>query len=409
MNHRLLLEITITFLRARLKQSVVAAAGVTFGIGSFIALTSFMTGLNELLDDLIINRTPHIRLYNEIRPTDKQPVNISSEFKQHQNFIRSIKPKDVGKEIDDSRQIIRLIRSDPRVIDVAPKITVPVFFNTGTIRISGTVNGTDILVEEKLFSLSDYVIEGNITDLNNSSSSIFLGKGIADKMMVELGETIQVTSSMGEISTLKVAGILQFGMAEIDDTQSYTSLQTAQKLEGKTESYITDLQIKLKDINMAPAMAREYANLFDVDATDIQSANLQFETGSNIRSIISYAVGITLLVVAGFGIYNILNMLIYEKMDSIAILKATGFSSKDVKLIFLFLSLMIGITGGSFGLLLGYLLSIIINHIPFETQALPALKLFLLTSVSSIISSAFPLQCSLPILQGFSPLVKQLK
>jgi lipoprotein-releasing system permease protein len=35
-------------------------------------------------------------------------------------------------------------------------------------------------------------------------------------------------------------------------------------------------------------------------------------------------VGIVLLVVAGFGIYNILNM-IYEKMDSIAILKATGF------------------------------------------------------------------------------------
>jgi lipoprotein-releasing system permease protein len=36
-------------------------------------------------------------------------------------------------------------------------------------------------------------------------------------------------------------------------------------------------------------------------------------------------VSVFLLVVAGFGIYNILNMMIYEKMDSIAILKATGF------------------------------------------------------------------------------------
>ena len=34
--------------------------------------------------------------------------------------------------------------------------------------------------------------------------------------------------------------------------------------------------------------------------------------------------GVVLLIVAGFGIYNILNMMIYEKLDAIAILKATG-------------------------------------------------------------------------------------
>ena len=70
--------------------------------------------------------------------------------------------------------------------------------------------------------------------------------------------------------------------------------------------------------------------------------------------------GITLLIVAGFGIYNILNMMIYEKMDSIAILKATGFSGRDVKLIFLVIALSIGFFGGLFGLLFGYILSAII-------------------------------------------------
>ena len=81
-------------------------------------------------------------------------------------------------------------------------------------------------------------------------------------------------------------------------------------------------------------MAKEYARLFETDAEDIQTANAQFETGTSIRLTISYAVGVTLLIVAGFGIYNILNMMIYEKMDSIAILKATGFSGADVKRIF---------------------------------------------------------------------------
>jgi lipoprotein-releasing system permease protein len=86
-------------------------------------------------------------------------------------------------------------------------------------------------------------------------------------------------------------------------------------------------------------VATEYRELFGTKAEDIQTANAEFETGTNIRTLISYVVGITLLIVAGFGIYNILNMMIYEKMDSIAILKATGFAGKDVKRIFLMIAL----------------------------------------------------------------------
>ena len=129
-------------------------------------------------------------------------------------------------------------------------------------------------------------------------------------------------------------------------------------------------------MNQAPAVAKEYARLYSTDAQDIQTANAQFETGSRVRSIISYSVGITLLIVAGFGIYNILNMMIYEKMDSIAILKATGFSGSDVRKIFLIMSLGIGSFGGLLGLLFGYLLSKGINQIPFNTSALPTVKTY---------------------------------
>jgi len=108
----------------------------------------------------------------------------------------------------------------------------------------------------------------------------------------------------------------------------------------------------------------------------VQTANAQFETGTTVRNTIAYSVSITLLIVAGFGIYNILNMLIYEKMDAIAILKATGFSGKDVKGIFIRLSMVLGVVGGIIGMLLGYCLSLIISHIPFETSALPTIKTY---------------------------------
>ena len=123
-------------------------------------------------------------------------------------------------------------------------------------------------------------------------------------------------------------------------------------------------------------MAKQLQSQFSVKATDIKQANAQFETGSNIRNIITYAVSITLLIVAGFGIYNILNMLIYEKMKDIAILKATGFSGKDVQYIFMSQAMIIGLVGGVLGLVIGFFLSRVIDQVPFETEALPTVTTF---------------------------------
>jgi hypothetical protein len=71
---KLLLSIALTLLRAKLKQSIVAAVGVMFSITMFVTLLGFMNGLNTLLDGLILNRTPHIRLYNELQASPTQPI-----------------------------------------------------------------------------------------------------------------------------------------------------------------------------------------------------------------------------------------------------------------------------------------------------------------------------------------------
>lgn len=153
-------------------------------------------------------------------------------------------------------------------------------------------------------------------------------------------------------------------------------MTTAQKIAEVASDYITDLQIKLFNIKQAPTLAAEFKKIYGIQAVDIQAANSQFETGTFVRTLISYSVGITLLVVAGFGIYNILNMMIYEKMDTIAILKATGFTGKDIKWIFIGIALFIGFFGGVAGLIIGYVLSAVIDIIPFETQALPTITTY---------------------------------
>ncbi len=376
MKIKLIASISGSLLLARWKQTLVAAIGVTFSITMFIALLSFMSGLNDLLDGLVINRTPHVRLYNEIQPSKQQPIDASDQFKGSYNFVSSIKPKNERLQIYNNAAIMSALKKDSRVLGVAPKITAQVFYNVGSIDLTGVINGIEVEAENRLFLFKDYVTAGNYIDLKNTPNSIILGKGAAEKMLTNIGDVIQVTTTKGERISLKVVGYFQSGLQDIDKVQSYASINTVQKLLGESNNYITDIQIKLKDILLAPKLAKEYQSLFNVEALDIQTANSQFETGSFVRTLISYAVGITLLIVAGFGIYNILNMMIYEKMDSIAILKATGFSGRDVNFIFTTIALSIGIFGGLLGLLFGFALSAIIDQIPFITAALPTVKTY---------------------------------
>ncbi len=393
MNYKLILSIARSLLLARWKQTLIAAIGVTFSITMFIALLGFMSGLNGLLDGLILNRTAHVRLFNEIKPSRLQPVMLDTAYKDNYHFIHSVKAVNSRQDIYNSASVLETIKNDNRVLGVTPKLLTQVFYNDGTVDITGVVNGIDPVMESKLFHFGDYIVSGDINGLNKITNSIILGKPLAEKLMLDIGDNVQVITINGDRFSLKIVGFYQSGLQDYDKTQGFASLATTQKLLGKPNNYYTELLVKLNDLTTAPAVAKEYAAKFSTQAEDIQTANAQYETGSFIRTLISYAVGITLLIVAGFGIYNILNMMIYEKMDSIAILKATGFAGRDVKAIFLFISLSIGFAGGLLGLLFGFGTSLIIDQVPFVTQSLPTVTTYPVdyNPVFYIIAAAFSL------------------
>lgn len=373
---RIILGISKTHLFTRIKQSSVAALGVTFGIGAYIILMSFMTGLNGLLDGLVTNRTPHIHIFNEIKPTEQQPAMLFEDLKSNMNVIHSVKPKNMPLKIHDALPIMHHLKKDERVIGITPQVKAQVFYVAGAIEMNGIVSGIHPVEESKLFNFNDYIIEGNPVDLKNNINGILIGKGVAEKMSLKVGDRVQLATSKGEIIPLKIVGFYQSGLAEVDNVQSFVNISTAQRILGENKNYITDINLKLHHIDESIPMAKEINQQFGLNAVDIIAANAQFETGSDIRNLITYAVSITLLIVAGFGIYNILNMLIYEKMNDIAILKATGFSGFDVKAIFISQAVIIGFIGGVLGLVIGYFVSALIASAPFETEALPTIKTY---------------------------------
>lgn len=373
---RLILEISKTHLMAKMKQTVIAALGVTFGISTFIILMSFMTGLNKLLDGLVLNRTPHIQLYNKIEPSKTQPIESSTQYQDHLKLIHSIKPKVKLERIHNALPLLTELRSNEKVLGATPQTTVKVFYLAGSNKLNGVLNGIELKEEIRLFNFKDYIVQGDANSLLKRKNSILLGSGIAKKLSLSIGDKIQVMSTNGSFHDLIIGGIYQSGLAEVDDVQSYVGIAMAQKIMGVGNNYISRIHVKLNNIADAVPMAQTIESFYEVSALDIKKANAQFDTGSDIRNLISYAVSITLLIVSGFGIYNILNMFIYEKMNDIAILKATGFTAKDVMYIFISQALIIGFFGGLLGIVIGYAVSAFIDTIPFVTEALPTIKTY---------------------------------
>ncbi len=405
----IILDISKTHLLAKRKQTAVAALGVTFGIGMFIIMMSFMTGLNKLLDGLVLNRTPHVQIYNKTSPTEIQPSDRYYETLKNLNYIHSIKPKSRLERIHNALPILTELKKNDQVKGATPQTTCKVFYLAGSNNLNGMINGIEVNEEVRLFNFKDYIVEGDVNSLIKKKNSVLLGAGVAKKLSLSVGDKIQVVNTKGANFSLSIGGIYQSGLAEVDDIQSFVNLKMAQQILGAGGNYISRIHVKLNDIKDAIPLSKLIENLYDVKALDIKTANAQFDTGSDIRTLISYVVSITLLIVAGFGIYNILNMFIYEKMNDIAILKATGFTGKDVMHIFITQALVIGILGGVLGLGLGYGVSLIIDEIPFVTEALPTIKtypinydpLFYVTGVIFALVSTF--------LAGFLPARKAQK
>ena len=100
----------------------------------------------------------------------------------------------------------------------------------------------------------------------------------------------------------------------------------------------------------------KYKHLTGYDVEDWETANAAAAAANKMRQMMAMASSLSIMLVAAFGIYNILNMTIMEKLNDIAILKAIGFSGRNIVRIFVMEAIIIGVIGIIFGLILAYIL-----------------------------------------------------
>ncbi len=359
-------EIAKTHLLAKKRQTFIAMLGVTFGIGMYILMISFMSGFNEFLEDTLLSSTPDVHIYNDIQTDYSHSIlDAISDTNKVLNVVYHPKPKDINPNIRNAGNIIEDLKKDDRVLAVSPQLSTQVFYTSGPVQINGSLNGVDIVPESRLTGLGDKMKTGRIEDLLTIDNGILMGHGLANKLNVRVGDLVTLASPKGTAMRFRVVGTFQFGIGSLDNIRSYVNVSKVQQLLGKDNQYYTDINLKLKNYQLATEMSKEFATRYGYKVDDWQTANASAMVSINIRNVMTVVISFTLLVVAGFGIYNIMSMTIQNKLKDIAILKAQGFSGSDVRQIFLTESITIGVFGAILGLLLGLVLSYGVYTLPF--------------------------------------------
>lgn len=366
-------RISKTYLTSSPGQTLVAILGVVFGISMYVFMTGFMTGVNNTQTELAFSALAHVRIYND-RPADRSNI-IQAVYPDAAINISHPKIIKYTDGIKNSAAITDMLKLQPEITSYTTQVNFNVFFkNTGN-KINGTISGVDVQNEEKVFGISQYMVKGNWFDLERRSDGIILGSELAANLSLTVGGNLNILTAEGVSKNYKVIGLFSTGVSATDKLKAYININAARQVQAANAAYVTDIQVNIKDYNQTAAIVNKLAPMVPYKVESWQQANEQLVAGSELRDTIAIAVSLTILLVAGFGIYNIMNMTINQKIKEIAILKAMGFSGKDVTQIFLTEAILIGIAGGLLGMGFGLLISKIVNRIPFKIASMEYLPM----------------------------------
>ncbi len=372
-------KIANTFLTSRGRQLIVAVLSVTFGISMYVFMNSFMEGVNKEQTEITFTSMAHIKVYNEL-PTEvstilPQPANDHSVL-----MVSNARNIRYSEGIKNAADLKEQIAGHAAITGLTTQLNQNVFIRNGVSKVSATLSGVETHSEDQLFNTSKYLIEGDLFELDRRSNGIILGIGLAKSIGVGMGDHVTVSSSEGISKAFLVVGLMETGSMGADKTRALVSIQTARQLFSKNKSYATEILVNVKNYNRAELVAATINEVAEYKVEPWQEGNSQLDAANILRDIIAIAVSLTILIVAGFGIYNIMNMTVNEKLKEIAILKAMGFNGGDVIEIFLTQSVIIGFLGGLTGLILGNIIVRLVDQVPFEIGTLSTLPVVYRTS-----------------------------
>lgn len=341
--------IALKHLLARPRQSLVSLSGIVLGVAFFLAVSSLMQGSENDFISRLVDNSPHVTVADEFRNPRFQPV--EQLYPAGAVEVRRVKPLTETRGIRGYPQILAGLQALPE-LRASPVLVGQALVGFAGRDVALSLNGMVPAEIGDITTIRKYMIAGSIDELVANADGIILGDGLVRKLSLSLGENVTVTSPTGEVHTFKILGLFHTGRANYDDTQAFANLKRVQALlkrRNRTNSII----IKLDDPFRAQAIAGEIERRFGYKTVSWQEANQDLMSALTTRNVIMYTVVSAVLIVAAFGIYNVISTVVLEKQRDIAILKSIGFPARDIRRIFLIQGFLLGLAGSCVGLPFG--------------------------------------------------------
>lgn len=365
---QIFLRIALKHLMARKRQSVVSLMGIVLGVGFFLAISSLMKGSETDFIHRLVDNTPHITIYDEYRVPRSQP--LAEAHPEAVVGLPRVKPLTEVRGIRGYPQVIEYLRT-LQGVTASPVLAGQALLNFAGKDYAVTLNGMIPEDIQTVSTIENYMVEGSIADLIANPDGIIIGADIAEKLSLSRGENITVASTTGQVRTFKILGIFRTGRANYDNSQTFASIKRVQALLDRPNR-ANNIIIKLADPYSARVMATSIERQVGYKSVSWQETSEDMLSVLTVRNIIMYTVVSAVLVVASFGIYNVISTVVLEKQRDIAILKSMGFKAHDIQHIFVIQGFLLGIAGSVAGIPLGCLLMTALGRVqlkpPGETK-----------------------------------------
>jgi lipoprotein-releasing system permease protein len=338
-----------------MRQTLLTLGGVMLGTSAFVVFAGIMTGFQSYIIDQLVNNDAHVKV--SVREDLIEPRSMDRVFFPQALAVRWISPPSGRRDsarIDNPSAWMTQLRIDPRVQASAPQAQAQVLMSRGRQTVNAQLIGTDVLRQVRVSSVERYMKEGRFTDIGSSGNRVVLGDGLLAKLGSRVGESILIASGLGRAVPFRIVGTFHFGIINLDNSVAYASLGDVQSLSGRP-SVLTNLAVRLIDVTLAQQVADDWQAVSNDKVQSWDEANAGILSVFSLQNFIRGFVTVSIMIVAAFGIYNILNILVNQKRRDIGILRSIGFTSGDVVKLFLIQGLALGVTGGALGVLMGFL------------------------------------------------------
>ncbi|ETR74567.1 MAG: Lipoprotein-releasing system transmembrane protein lolC [Candidatus Magnetoglobus multicellularis str. Araruama] len=281
-----------------------------------------------------------------------------------------------------SRQMSDYESITHRVLEMkGVKSAIPFIYHQVMFRSARGINGAMINAISKPPQLPDEPFRRDITQKlfglpqNNDQPGIILGNELANRLNVSKGDTIYMivpkngpyqSKIVPQMQQVKVVDIFVSGLYEYDKNFAFIDLKQAQTILDMDQR-VSGIEIKLHEIFEAENFAKQLLEQLGYSfwARDWMRMNRNLFSSLKLQKAVMYIIFSLIVLVAGFSITSSLIMMVIEKSKDIAILKAMGARKANIRNIFVFNGLIIGIVGTALGIISGLALCFLLKHYQF--------------------------------------------